>query len=158
MALPYPMSPVSPFDVITSQAENEKIANIESLADGTGIGDGAITAGKIDWPTLINWSTSAVVTGWSSTTVKEFHYQRIGNIVFFSARVEGASNSTTATMSLPIPVAMSNTTTVMVLNNGNWSSGAAVIDNSTVTLLTAGLGNLSATGTKGFRINGFYFV
>lgn len=47
--LPYPMSPVSPFDVITSQAENEKIANIESLADGTGIGDNAIPASKIDW-------------------------------------------------------------------------------------------------------------
>lgn len=45
--LPYTMPPVSPFDVITSQAENERIANIESLADGTGIGDNAITASKL---------------------------------------------------------------------------------------------------------------
>lgn len=63
--LPYPMSPVSPFDVITSQAENEKIANIESLADGTGIGDKAITASKLDFATLNfgNYSTSEVDTG-----------------------------------------------------------------------------------------------
>lgn len=45
--LPYSLSPVSPFDVITSQAENERIADIESLADGTGIGDEAVTTAKI---------------------------------------------------------------------------------------------------------------
>lgn len=50
--LPYPMPPVSPFDLVTSQAENERIANIEALADGTGIGDKAIPAGKIDLTTL----------------------------------------------------------------------------------------------------------
>lgn len=60
--LPYTMAPVSPFDVITSQAENENIANIESLADGSGRGDGsvtttqianaAVTAPKIDFTTL----------------------------------------------------------------------------------------------------------
>jgi hypothetical protein len=46
--LPYTMPPVSPFDVITSQAENEKIANIESLADGTGIGDKSVTLPAIN--------------------------------------------------------------------------------------------------------------
>lgn len=50
--LPYSMPPVSPFDVITSQAENERIANIKALADGTGIGDNAITASKLDFATL----------------------------------------------------------------------------------------------------------
>lgn len=59
--LPYTMSPVSPFDVITSQAENERIANIESLADGTGIGDNAITADKTAFGG--NYSTSEVNTG-----------------------------------------------------------------------------------------------
>jgi hypothetical protein len=74
--LPYPMPPVSPFDVITSQAENERIANIESLADGTGVGDGAVTAAKIDFttfsPTTSNgWTVSAdgrVATKRLSTT------------------------------------------------------------------------------------------
>lgn len=61
MALPYPMSPVSPFDVITSQAENEKIANIEAIYNGelannsvttAAVANGAITADKIDFTTL----------------------------------------------------------------------------------------------------------
>ena len=74
MALPYPMAPVSPFDVITSQAENEKIANIESLADGTGIGnnaistakiaDNAVTASKLDSATL---STTEKIVGYTDT-------------------------------------------------------------------------------------------
>lgn len=60
----YTMPPVSPFDVITSQAENERIANIESLADGTGIGDGAITSDKIDWGTLAD-RISEDENGWT---------------------------------------------------------------------------------------------
>lgn len=61
--LPYPMSPVSPFDVITSQAENERIANIESLADGTGIGDKSVTADKIDFATFADYTLSEINTG-----------------------------------------------------------------------------------------------
>lgn len=57
MALPYTMPPVSPFDVITSQAENEKIANIEALADGTGIDNKAVTIAKIN-----GGSTAGVLT------------------------------------------------------------------------------------------------
>lgn len=68
MALPYPMSPVSPFDVITSQAENEKIANIESLADGTGIDDGAITAPKIDFTTFPDPQSVYVATDSSTNS------------------------------------------------------------------------------------------
>lgn len=78
--LPYPMSPVSPFDVITSQAENERIANIKSLADGTGVGDGAVTAAKIDFTTFskgwntnngnISISTSNTYSPLTSVTIK----------------------------------------------------------------------------------------
>ena len=158
MALPNPGMDAVPFTPLTAEFLDDIIENIESLSSGTGIDDGSITADKLDWPTHIDWSTSAVVTGWSSTTVKAFQYQRIGNIVFFYTRVEGASNSATTTMSLPVPAAVLTTMTAMVLNNGNWGSGAAVIDSSTVTILTAVFGNLSATGAKGFRISGFYFV
>lgn len=67
MALPYSMSPVSPFDVITSQAENEKIANIESLADGTGIDDGAITASKLDSASYYTYSAVIPQRGLTAT-------------------------------------------------------------------------------------------
>lgn len=66
--LPYTMPPVSPFDVITSQAENERIANIKSLADGTGIGDSAVTSDKVDWTTVqtaqTGWTTPTLQNGW----------------------------------------------------------------------------------------------
>lgn len=63
--LPYTMAPVSPFDVITSQAENEMIANIESLANGTGIGDAAVTPDKISWP---SWPYASVQSTSSFST------------------------------------------------------------------------------------------
>jgi hypothetical protein len=45
------------------------VDNIESLADGTGIGDGAITADKIDWTTIAYFNrTWQTVTRSSGTT------------------------------------------------------------------------------------------
>lgn len=87
MALPYVMPPVSPFDTITSQETNERIANIEALAAGTGLNDGVITNSKLstasgelggawsDWtPTFTNLS------GGTLTYAK---YTRVGNTVTF---------------------------------------------------------------------------
>lgn len=50
--LPYPGKSYTPFDILTAEELNEDVANIESLATGAGIGDGAVTADKIDWETL----------------------------------------------------------------------------------------------------------
>lgn len=61
--LPYPMPPVSPFDTIKSQETNERIANIESLANGTGQGDGSITAVKTAFGG--NYTTTEVNTGFT---------------------------------------------------------------------------------------------
>lgn len=63
--LPYPGKAYSPFDILTAEELNEDVANIERLADGTGIGDGAVTAQKIDFATLAfgNYSTAEVNTG-----------------------------------------------------------------------------------------------
>lgn len=65
MPLPYPMPPVSPFDTITAQETNERIANIEALAAGTGLNNGAITAVKTAFGG--NYSTSEVNTGFTYT-------------------------------------------------------------------------------------------
>lgn len=46
--LPYPGKAYSPFDILTAEELNEDVANIESLADGTGIGDGSVTTAKLD--------------------------------------------------------------------------------------------------------------
>lgn len=44
--LPFPGKVYNPFDILTAEELNEDVANIESLADGSGIGDGAITPDK----------------------------------------------------------------------------------------------------------------
>lgn len=63
--LPNPGMTFSPFDPLTAEEQNQLVENIESLADGTGIGDGAVTAQKLDYATLAfgNYSTTEQDTG-----------------------------------------------------------------------------------------------
>lgn len=49
MALPYPTKVVLPFDIATAQDMNERHANDEALANGTGLDNGAVTPDKIDF-------------------------------------------------------------------------------------------------------------
>lgn len=45
--LPYPGKVYVPFDILTAQELNEDVANIESLATGTGIGDEALNGSVV---------------------------------------------------------------------------------------------------------------
>lgn len=58
--LPYPGKSYSPFDILTAEELNEDVANIESLATGVGIGDGAIKAENI--------SNNAIALGYAQIT------------------------------------------------------------------------------------------
>lgn len=121
--LPYSMSPVSPFDVITSQAENEKIANIESLADGTGIGDGAVTLPAINGGTTAgvlttdasgNVTVDGAWTDWTPTTsnfntakatLNFAKYAKIGKTVNFKIQYTLTSNAVGSEPTFSLPVA-----------------------------------------------------
>lgn len=65
--LPYPGKSYSPFDILTAEELNEDVANIESLADGSGVGDAAITASKIDFTTFA--VANGYTYGWKSTNM-----------------------------------------------------------------------------------------
>ena len=52
MSLPHPNIVFTPLTTITAQDHNNQMANVASLADGTGVNDGAITADKIDFTTM----------------------------------------------------------------------------------------------------------
>ena len=52
MALPNPGMDAVPFTPLTAEFLDDIIENIESLSSGTGIGDGSITADKLDFATL----------------------------------------------------------------------------------------------------------
>ncbi len=47
--LPYPGMDFVPFDILTAEELDQIVANYESLADGSGIGDGAVNALKVDF-------------------------------------------------------------------------------------------------------------
>lgn len=61
MALPNPGMDAVPFTPLTAEFLDDMIENIESLSSGTGIGDGAVTAGKTAFGG--DYSTSEVNTG-----------------------------------------------------------------------------------------------
>lgn len=50
--LPNPGMSFSPFAILTAEEQNQLVANIESLATGSGIGDGAVTANKLNLQSL----------------------------------------------------------------------------------------------------------
>ena len=66
--LPHPGMVATPFDIYTAEEVNQHTANIESLADGSGIGDGAITASKLDWASLGIWQELGRATASTNTT------------------------------------------------------------------------------------------
>lgn len=77
--LPHPGMVFTPFDILTAAEENQIVDNIEALADGSGIGDGAVTADKIDFTTLAfgNYSTSEVDTGFKWVNGKTIYKKTI---------------------------------------------------------------------------------
>ena len=65
--LPYPGKVYVPFDILTAQELNEDVANIESLATGTGIGDGSVSTAALAAGSVTNAKVS--LTPGSSTVV-----------------------------------------------------------------------------------------
>lgn len=90
--LPNPGMDFTPFDILTAEEMDDLVENIESLADGSGIGDGAVTSDKIDLSTLnykrrlgqdittssflvpTNWTTRCSVTVTTTTGTVEVNY------------------------------------------------------------------------------------
>lgn len=92
MALPYTMDPVSPFDIITSQAQNERIANIEALAAGSGLDDGAVTPAKRSGGFATGSSTFSASTGNEVITGVGFAPKKVQFTWSASDGTGGASN------------------------------------------------------------------
>lgn len=61
--LPNPGMSFSPFAILTAEEQNNLVENIESLATGVGVGDGAIPAIKTNFGG--NYSTTEVNTGFT---------------------------------------------------------------------------------------------
>ena len=87
--LPYPGKSYTPFDILTAEELNEDVANIESLADGSGRGDGSVTTTQLADQSVafskVDWSTFGQVdaNGWTDygiVFVKAITFSGTGNI------------------------------------------------------------------------------
>lgn len=101
MALPYPNKTFLPFTILTAQELNEMHANTTSLANGTGLDDGAIKSQKIDFATFDEvWTEVAVGSGFTHSDGA--YYMVRAGICFVRLRqverVSGGGNATIITL------------------------------------------------------------
>jgi hypothetical protein len=59
------------------------------------------SSGDIYSTAWTDYSSDSTVTGWSSFTIKEIDYKKIGNLVFVKFRLIGTSDTTSANFTLP---------------------------------------------------------
>lgn len=121
----------------------------------------AIKPHVLGWfdPPLVDYSATSSVAGWSSFTVKQIYYRRLGHLVFVQFYIQGTSSGPGATFTLPVNTAAapsSITFWVRVADNGaypgapgigtiNASSGTVAIykDQAAGSFTTSGLKEVS---------------
>jgi hypothetical protein len=127
-----------------------------NLNDFTTLEQLAVALKSLDMVTAVAWtdySSTSTVTGWSSFTVKQIFYKKIGKLVFVQFRLDGTSNATSANFTLPYTV----TDTVYVPIATRDNSGTRTIGITNPTSTTAylykdpTLASWTASGTKEAR-------
>jgi hypothetical protein len=67
----------------------------------------------------IDFSEQSTIVGWSSFTTKRIRYKVVGNIVYVNLTLDGTSNSTSTTFTLPyIPKITSQGIATLTVDNG----------------------------------------
>jgi hypothetical protein len=105
-----------------------------------------------DW---IDYSASSTIVGWSTFTTKKIKYRIIGKQVFVAFQLDGISNSTSTTFTLPYANASGFETniTIRYINNGVGSGSPGLVqltNTSSTVIIYTGLtgGTWVASGTK----------
>jgi hypothetical protein len=114
----------------------------------------------------VDYSGTSVVVGWSSTTFKEIRYARNGKRVDVIFNIQGTSNSTSTSFSLPYtPTGVGVQVLIKIRDNsGNRVVGQAVmpVGSTTVLLvpniLSAGDNQWTASGTKEVYGQFFFYI
>lgn len=107
MALPNPSMSFSPFAILTAEEMNDLVENIEALADGSGLDDGAVIPSKLVAGTGTTWVWQSWVptfTNVSGGTLNTARYAQIGKTVVFELRytLAGAGMGATPRFTLPV--------------------------------------------------------
>lgn len=110
----------------------------------------------IDWT---DYSATSTIVGWSSFTTKLIRYRILGKQMFFEVLLQGVSNSTAATFTLPNNnVNINNSYVIRIINNGIVNAGLADISaaSNSFTTYSSTTGNtFTASGTKMIWFQGF---
>jgi len=132
---------------------------------------GAAASNKVTVSTLLNttawtdYSATSTIVGWSSFTIKNIYYKKIGTLVFCSFALQGVSNSTTTTFTLPdvVNAAAFNMTVPLYAgdNSVQVSTAIAFLTAGSATIAcypTGAGGGWTASNTKSVRGQFFYEV
>lgn len=110
-----------------------------------------------------DYSGTATIVGWSSFTIKEFRYWKIGKLVFVIFLIDGTSNNAVTTVSLPYASLSANVLGVInaVDNGGAAVAGKFQVSASELRLsptIAGSYASWTASGTKIVRGQFFYFT
>ena len=96
---------------------------------------GIVNTGDLKNVAWTDYASSSTVVGWSSFTTKEIYYKKVGKLVFVIFRIEGASDSTAASFTLPYTHVGSPAqvrTAIFAKNDTTNSLGIAAMASATV--------------------------
>ncbi|MEE9466392.1 MAG: hypothetical protein V3W14_12565 [Candidatus Neomarinimicrobiota bacterium] len=119
----------------------------------------------LDMVTAIPWTPyqdDSTIVGWSSYTIEQLNYKKIGKLVFVQFRLDGTSDNVAATFTLPFACVAGADFILSIHardNSGTRAIGVLSLPggSSTVTLYsTAALATWTASGTKEARRAFFY--
>lgn len=152
------MSGIETFaDIDDSANENLKI---ETSASAPIKINGKAAVADSDW---VDYSSTSMVTGWSSYTEKILRYKTVGKIQFWFYSLSGTSNSTSASFTIPNASASALTIAKLIdytYDNGSYqtSPGNLILGGSatTVNLYKAGITLWTNSGTK--TCSGQFFI
>ena len=125
--------------------------------------DDIVSDGDIYTTTWTDYGGSSTVVGWSSFSVKKIYYKKVGKLVFVWFHLEGTSNSTAASFTLPYNNALDTLviTTGFVHDNGVSQSTPGrfqlIPNGATVNMyLDMAAATFTASGTKEMYGTFFY--
>ena len=151
--------------LIKGKLQVDDTADATTTTDGAGyikgglsVAKNAVVGGDIYTTAYTDYSATSTVTGWSSTTVKQIWYKKVGKIAYVWWEITGTSNSTITTFTLPVTCVASGqrpeTITMSQDNTGTFTGGRARQDLDTaIVTLSHNFGNANYTdsGTKSSR-------
>jgi hypothetical protein len=115
----------------------------------------------------IDFSEQSTIVGWSSYTTKQIRYKVIGSTIYVYYNIDGTSNSTATTFTLPIiPKTISAATYMYAMDNAVYQVGllaqlsatGIVVTASRYSSITGIISTWTASGRKHIQGQFFYEI